>query len=43
MMRGICHAFQPHNVQVGVRMKGSARDFRDHGHLLLADFHERVP
>ena len=41
MMAGICHAFQPQNVELAIRHKGSGRDFTDHPDLLLADFDAR--
>lgn len=41
VMPGICHTFQPEHAPVAVRHKGSARDFTDHPHLLLADFDAR--
>lgn len=41
LMAGICHAFQPRNIPIAVRHKGSGRDFTDHEELLLADFDAR--
>lgn len=40
-MGAICHAFQPGNAPLGIRRKGSARDFTDHEAMLLADFEQR--
>jgi hypothetical protein len=41
VMMGKCQAFSPAKIELGVRNRGSARDFRDHADLLLADMHLR--
>lgn len=41
IMEGKCQAFLPGNVEIGRRNVGSARHFRDHPELLLADMHLR--
>lgn len=41
VLDGICHAYTPTNRERGVRVNGSARDFADAPHLLLADFESR--
>ncbi|HEX7095351.1 MAG TPA: hypothetical protein VF183_05675 [Acidimicrobiales bacterium] len=41
LMQGKCQAFTPGKVEIGRRNHGSARHFRDHPELLLADMHLR--
>jgi len=41
LMEGKCQAFVPAYVEIGRRNVGSARHFRDHPELLLADMHLR--
>jgi hypothetical protein len=41
LMMGKCQAFSPGKVEVALRNRGSARHFRDHPELLLADMHLR--
>ena len=41
VLDGVCHAYTPANRERGVRLTGSARDFADAPHLLLADFEVR--
>jgi hypothetical protein len=40
-MMGRCMTYSPQNVAVALRVKGSARSWQDHGHLMLADMHLR--
>lgn len=40
-MMGRCMTYSPKNVAVALRVKGSARSWHDHGHLMLADMHLR--
>ena len=41
VMMGRCMTYSPQNVAVALRVKGSARSWHDHGHLMLADMHLR--
>jgi hypothetical protein len=41
LMMGKCQAFSPGKVEVALRNRGSARHFRDHPDVLLADMHLR--
>ena len=41
IMMGKCQAFSPAKVELGLRNRGSARDFEQHAELLLADMHLR--
>jgi hypothetical protein len=41
VMMGKCQAFSPTKIELGRRNRGSARHFRDHPDLLLADMHLR--
>jgi hypothetical protein len=41
VMMGRCMTYSPQHVAVAVRVKGSARNWQHHGHLLLADMHLR--
>jgi hypothetical protein len=41
VMMGRCMTYSPQHVAVAVRVKGSARNWEHHGHLLLADMHLR--
>jgi Protein of unknown function (DUF2889) len=41
VMMGKCQAFSPAKIELGVRNRGSARDFKQHAELLLADMHLR--
>ncbi len=40
-MMGRCMTYSPQNVAIALRVKGSARSWHDHGHLMLADMHLR--
>jgi hypothetical protein len=40
-MMGRCMTYSPQNVAVALRVKGSARSWDRHGHLMLADMHLR--
>ena len=43
VMMGRCMTYSPQNVAVALRVKGSARSWEHHGHLMLADMHLREP
>jgi hypothetical protein len=40
-MMGRCMTYSPQNIAVALRVKGSARSWHDHGHLMLSDMHLR--
>jgi hypothetical protein len=40
-MMGKCQAFSPGKVEIALRIRGSARHFRDHPEMLLSDMHLR--
>jgi hypothetical protein len=42
-MMGRCMTYSPRHIAVALRVKGSARSWEQHGHLLLADMHLRHP
>jgi hypothetical protein len=42
-MMGRCMTYSPQHIAVALRVKGSARSWEHHGHLMLADMHLRQP
>ena len=40
-MMGRCMTYSPQHISVALRVKGSARSWEHHGHLLLSDMHLR--
>jgi hypothetical protein len=40
-MMGRCMTYSPEHIAVALRVKGSARSWEHHGHLMLADMHLR--